>query len=199
MLLMAALTPTERVEKFILRARKVNEHSLLRDHQTLMNELASGTVRVRVEVNMKTGAAQHKVHIELPPEEAFESFAARVRPFILRKEAVYWETVLDALESLVSAETLAEVVDIQDLRDQWSNVLQGTKVTQAFYMVTEEGKMTDVALADLWLYSDFLHTQPVQSAVGQNFTLNPVSSRRWRIRPHRGMREQHVQRHRPSG
>lgn len=167
-----AMDARERVGRFVLRARKLNEHSLLRDHQELMNQLASGTIQVRVQINMTTGEAQHKVQIELPIEEQFESFAARVRPFTMRKEPVYWEVVLDALESLLSAETLAEVVDIQGLRDQWSNVLQGTQVTQAYYMVSQDGKMTDVALAELWLYSDFLHSQPIQSAAGKSFTLN---------------------------
>jgi hypothetical protein len=58
-------------------------------------------------MNMRTGEAEHRVMLELPPEELFESFAARIRPFIMRKEAIYWEVVLDALEKLVSPETLA--------------------------------------------------------------------------------------------
>jgi hypothetical protein len=51
--------------------------------------------------------------MELPPEEAFESLAARLRPFTMRKEPVYWETVLDALEKLLSPEVLAEVMELR--------------------------------------------------------------------------------------
>jgi hypothetical protein len=56
-------------------------HSLVREHGQLLNDLGSGTVKVNIQVNKKTGEADHSIHMELPPEEAFESFAARVRPF----------------------------------------------------------------------------------------------------------------------
>jgi hypothetical protein len=110
--------------------------------------------------------------MELPPEEAFESFAARLRPFVMRKESVYWQLVLDALEELLSDETLADVIDIEDLRNHWRGVVEGSKVAQAYYVVTESGQLSDVQLADLWLNSDALHTQPIQSAVGNDLSLN---------------------------
>jgi hypothetical protein len=110
--------------------------------------------------------------IELPPEEAFESFAARLRPFTMRKEPVYWELVLDALEELVSPETLAEIVDIDDLRKHWSTVAEGRKMAQAYYVVTEKGQLSDVELADLWLNSDALHTQLIQSPAGKELSLD---------------------------
>lgn len=162
------MDPRERVERFVLRARKVNEHSLVREHRQLMEELAAGTIRVRVLMNMKTGEAEHRVLLALPPEELFESFAARIRPLIMRKEAIYWEVVLDALENLASPETLAEVVDIPDLRSLWDKVVTGTKVAQAFYMVTDKATMSDFKLAERWLYTDLLHAQ----ATDEGFTLN---------------------------
>jgi hypothetical protein len=124
----AILDPRVRLEKFVLRARKVLEHSLIREHIDPMNELASGTIRVRVLVNTETGESEHRIQMELPPEEAFESFAARLRPFTTRDEPIYWEVVIDALENSLSQEALAEVVDIDGLRDHGSNVLQGVKV-----------------------------------------------------------------------
>jgi hypothetical protein len=147
-------------------------HSLVREQFQLLNDLASGTMKVNVLVDKKTGEVQTRVRMELPPEEAFESFAARLRPFLIRKEPVYWEVVLDALESLLSDGTLAEVVDIDDLRKHWSSVVEGSQVAQAYYVVTDKGKLTDVQLADLWLNSDALHTQLIQSAVGQDLSLN---------------------------
>jgi hypothetical protein len=86
-----AIEPAERVERFVLRARRVMAHSLVRDHSKVLNELASGTIQVHVQVNKATGEATHRFTMELPPEEAFESFAARLRPFTMRKEPVYWE------------------------------------------------------------------------------------------------------------
>lgn len=169
---MVLLDPRDRVERFVLRARKVMAHSLVREQMELLADLASGTIKVNVLVDKKTGESEHRVLMELPPEEAFESFAARLRPFTMRKETVYWEVVLDALESLLSEETLAEVVAIDDLRKHWSNVVDGSQMAQAYYVVTEKGKLTDVQLADLWLNSDALHTQLIQSAVGKDLSLN---------------------------
>lgn len=63
--------------------------------------------------NHVTGEAKHRLQMKLPPEEEFESFAARLRPFVKRKESVYWAVVLDALEKLLSEETLADLVDMQ--------------------------------------------------------------------------------------
>jgi hypothetical protein len=169
---MPLLDPRARLEKFVLRARKVLEHSLIREYMDLMNELASGTIRVRVLFNRQTGESEPRMRMELPPEEAFESFAARLRPFTMRDEPIYWEVVIDALEKSLSKDTLADLVDIGGLRDHWSNVLQGVKSTQAFYMQTKNGTMTDVQLASLWLNSDFLHAKPIHSAIGQDMTLD---------------------------
>jgi hypothetical protein len=81
-----------------------------------------------VEWNHGTGEAKHRLQMKLPPEEEFESFAARLRPFVMRKESVYWAVVLDALEKLLSEETLADLVDMQTLREYWSEVVKGSQV-----------------------------------------------------------------------
>src|ERR1700694_1325331 len=128
---MVLLDPRDRVERFVLRARRAMAHSLVREHAQLLNDLGSGTFKVNVLVDTKTGEAEHSMRIELPSEEAFESFAARLRPFTMLKETVCWEMVLDALESLLSDETLAEVVDIDDLRKHWSNVVDGSHIHQS--------------------------------------------------------------------
>ncbi len=125
-----------------------------------------------VQLNQKTGESKHKIRMELPPEEAFESLAARLRPFTMRKETVYWETVLDALERLLSSEVLAEVMDFESLRAYWKEVTEGKKVAQAYYVMTESGQLTDVELADQWLNSDALHTQLIHSATGQQLGLD---------------------------
>jgi hypothetical protein len=170
---MPALDPRDRVQRFVLRARRVLAHSLVRDHLDLLSKAAQGTITVHVEWNHVTGEANHRLQIKLPPEEQFESFAARLRPFVMRKESVYWAVVLDALEKLLSEETLADLVDMQTLRDYWSEVVEGSQVAaQAYYVMTDSGQLSDVQLADLWLNSDALHTQPIQSAVGKDMSLN---------------------------
>jgi hypothetical protein len=54
-----ALDPRDRVQRFVLRARKVMEHSLVREHLPLLNEVAKGTFKLIVEVNNKTGESKH--------------------------------------------------------------------------------------------------------------------------------------------
>ena len=80
--------------------------------------------------------------------------------------------MLDALEKLVRPETLAEIIDVDDLRNHWSTVAEGKKMAQAFYVMTEKGQLSDVELADLWLNSDALHTQLIQSPVGKELSLD---------------------------
>ncbi|BBY15100.1 hypothetical protein [Mycolicibacterium litorale] len=169
---MPALDPRDRLQRFVLRARRVLAHSLVRDDLDLLNEVARGTFKIAVETNRETGESTHRLKIQLPPEEAFESLAARLRPFTIGKESVYWSSVLDALEKLLSKETLASTVDIQSLRDYWSEVVEGSKVAQIYYFMTDNGTLTDVELADRWLNSDSLHTEPIKSAIGQDTTLN---------------------------
>ena len=103
-------------------------HSLVRDNIELLNDAAHGTFHVNVEVNTKTGEGKHRFKRNLPPEEAFESLAARLRPFVMRKESVYWAVVLDSVEKLLSKETLTELVDIPSLREYWSTVVEGSQV-----------------------------------------------------------------------
>jgi hypothetical protein len=169
--LMPALDPRDRVQRFVLRARKVMAHSLVRDHPELLTAAAQGTVTLQIQVNTKTGESEHRVRHELPPEEQFESFVARFRPFTIGWETVYWSAVMDALEKLLSKDTLAELVDIEGLRDHWQQRVEGSAVAQAYYVMTENGTSTDAKLADLWLNSDALHTQQIQSAIGKDMSL----------------------------
>jgi hypothetical protein len=166
------LDPRDRVQRFVLRARKMMAHSLVRENFDLLNDLAAGTFRATIEVNTKTGEGTAMLKKTLPPEEAFESFAARLRPFTVGKETVYWSAVLDALEKLLSKETLAEIVDIDSLREHWKRVVEGSNVAQAYFVMTEKGQLTDAQLADLWLNSDALHTQPITSDIGKDLSLN---------------------------
>jgi hypothetical protein len=169
---MPALDPRERLRRFVLRARKVVAHSLVREHLELLNAAAQGTFTLQIQVDLKTGEGEHRLQFKLPPEEQFESFAARIRPFTIGKEPVYWASVLNALEKLLSKETLAELVDIDSLRDHWRERVEGSTVAQAYYVMTENGVITDVKLADLWLNSDALHTQLIESAIGKDMSLN---------------------------
>ena len=79
---------------------------------------------------------------------------------------------MNALEKLLSKETLAALVDIEGLRDHWRKGVEGSTVAQAYYVMTQNGIITDVKLADLWLNSDALHPQLIESAIGKDMSLN---------------------------
>lgn len=121
----------------------MNAHSLVRDHLKLLQAVADGSFKIRTVKNTETGEYEQRLLIELPPEEAFESLAARLRPFTMRDEPVYWELVLDALEGLTSQETRDEIIDIEQLRAAFSAVTEGRKTPQAYSVITEAGNLTD--------------------------------------------------------
>jgi hypothetical protein len=50
-------------------------------------------------------------------------------------------------------------------------MVEGSTVAQAYYVITQTGTITDTKLADLWLNSDALHTQLIQSAIGKGMCL----------------------------
>lgn len=151
----------------------MREHSLVRDHRELMNDLAQGRFHVNVEVDNATGNGKHRFSVELPPEESMESFAARVRPFTMAREPVHWAKVIDALERLLDQHTLTQVVDLDDLRNHWTRIAEGKrKESHAYFFATENGRMSDVQIADLWLNSDALHSQTIESAIGNDTDLD---------------------------
>lgn len=168
---MPALDPRDRLRRFVLRGRKLAAHSLVQEHPDLLMRAAKGTFTVHVEWNQKTGDSKHWLQMKLPPEEQFESFAARIRPFTIGKEPVYWSAVLDALEKLLSKETLTELIDIQGLRARWRERVEGSTVAQAYYVMTENGTITDMKLADQWLNADALHAQLINSVIGKDLGL----------------------------
>jgi hypothetical protein len=128
----------DRLERFVLRARKVMAHSLVRDQMELLQAVANGTFKVRVEKDPETGERELRTLMELPPEEAFESFAARLRPFTMRDEPVYWENVLDAIEDLAPQQIRDEILDVGELRAAFVGVTQSKKQSQAYSVTAGE-------------------------------------------------------------
>jgi hypothetical protein len=138
----------------------------------LLQEVADGTFTIRTIKDAETGEYEQRLLLELPPEEAFESFAARLRPFTIRDELVYWENVIDAIENLAPQEICDEVIDLEGLRAAFTGVTQGRQTAQAYSVITESGTLTDLQLAEIWLYSDALHAQVIKSAVGNDLGLD---------------------------
>lgn len=78
------------LERFVLRARIVQDHSLARDIGVLRN-LAREQVKVVITRNLKTGETSTELKpVDLLPAEQVESAAARVRPVFLKKDKVHY-------------------------------------------------------------------------------------------------------------
>ncbi len=134
--------------------------------------MADGTFKFQVAKDSETGERELRFLLELPPEEALESFAVRLRPFTLRDERVYWELVLDAIADLAPQELLDEVLDIEGLWKMFDDITKRKKSAQAYFVMAESGQLTDMELADLWLNADAMHAQVIESAVGNELGLD---------------------------
>lgn len=156
----------------MLRARTVMAHSLVCEQRELLQAVADGTFKISVKKDPETGEREVRSLKELPPEEALESFVARLRPFTMRDEPVYWESVLGAIEDLVPPEIRDEALDLTDLRAAFAGVTQVKPQPQAYFVITESCQMSDLQIANLWLNSDALHAKAIKSAVGQDTNLD---------------------------
>lgn len=158
------LAARETLEAFVYRARRVEAHSLMRDvqtpgaQQTNLLKWANGTFV------MTTGAAGDPVATitwDLPPEELFESLAARCRPFILDNETVFHSNVMKALGALTRGnDKIANA--IKGLRGDWQRVTQRKDFVGFYTRVGEVGgplgePIHDVQSARSWLYGDLVH------------------------------------------
>ncbi|SJN11965.1 hypothetical protein FM113_13525 [Leucobacter sp. 7(1)] len=147
--------------RFVIRARRVEAHSLVQDEKTLLG-YAKGTFKVTLGFD---GAAI--IRRPLPEnEEEFESLVARIRPLTLKSEPIYYAKVLGALERVLeqcapSAEVLTEY---QALKVSWEATdLQGTQVqgysVQRSRLDGSEATkhVSDTQFAAAWVYADLVH------------------------------------------
>lgn len=165
-------TPQAVIEGFLLRTRRVMAHSLIREQAALMTKLHKGQVTIWVTVNTKTGEEKHRLQVEYPPEEALESLASRVRPLILRKEPIYYEKALNALEQLVGTEALNDEIDLAWWHRSWRAVIDANLAAQAYWVATPSGTTTDRKLMNAWLYGDVIHAQSRRSPVIRDLSID---------------------------
>lgn len=153
------------VSQFVLRARRVAAHSLARSRDSLA-ELAVLKISGHLTLD-GTFTTRHK----LPDEEVFESLAARVRPFTLASEPIYFVKLFESLHRLLetsSASTGDEISNrLVKLRAEWTTIdLQG-RGQLAFWIQSERRdgsdkspQVTDIQLAASWMYADLVHSDP---------------------------------------
>lgn len=90
------------VERFILRAKRVELHSLVKSGE--VKRLANPVFNVTISTN-------DSITIQYPVcknEESLESLASRLRPFMLETESIYLKKVFKAILCLVPLEKFTE-------------------------------------------------------------------------------------------
>jgi len=156
-----------RIEAFVRRARRVEAHSLLTDLRRFQG-WADGTTEIGPIDGVLTMTQ------EVPPEEAFESLAARCRPFLLQRDPIHWASVLKSLRAFLKDDVVFGP-GMESLRDSWGTALSPGQ--DAGFAVSKPDEVADDAvwfatLADSWLYGDIVHADPVAQAKTAGHTLN---------------------------
>ncbi|MFF0189058.1 hypothetical protein [Streptomyces sp. NPDC005244] len=147
----------EYLEAFVVRARRVEEHSLAADWDALVR-LAEIQMRV---VALDNGDL--RIRHEYPAEEVVESAAARLRPILLEGDACYYQKALKALGYF--CRTLPRDSEwLRSARSEWRTRVQPTTAEEAGYWVMvsnaatgEDHRLDRHRLAMAWIYGDVVH------------------------------------------
>lgn len=157
-----SLAPRQIIDRFVWRARRVEAHSLVQ----------SGDVEryaKRRETYSITTEGVSLVSDNVPAdEEAVESLAGRLRPFIVQSEPIYLAKVFKSLDELMPADSLTkEEREVYGSVKGWFerryvNKNEGLYTIQVF---DKDGnphtkRMSDSLLAESWLYTDYVHADP---------------------------------------
>ncbi|MET9695176.1 hypothetical protein ABZY81_43610 [Streptomyces sp. NPDC006514] len=145
------------LEAFVLRARRVEKHSLAADWNELV-ALGAGSMKVTV-----TGE-QAVLRQELPPEELVESAAARVRPLLLEDDPCAYLKALAAV-GYFCRDLPGETSEVKAKRAEWQ--ARTRPAADSGYTVMLENttsgqttSLTDHDLAWAWIYGDVVHHDP---------------------------------------
>lgn len=160
-----SIAPQEALERFVIRARRVQAHSLVQD----------GTVekyaqpRVTVTMAPSTGRTTLKEHV-IEDEEALESLATRLRPFIVGSDPIYLSKVFKAIRASVSAEAISEDEKLERClvsAEHWFEHRYEKKDSKAYAVQLldkdenpQTGYLSDALLAESWVYTDTVHADP---------------------------------------
>lgn len=144
---------------FVIRARRVEEHSLTQDSQQLQSWAQATFTLSGVE-----GQPFSEIRWDLPPEETLDSLAARCRPFIAKSDSIYWSKVVGALGFYIRGQDDVQLASALDtLRRNWREVDRDTPGSLGFESRAggENGELGEIigskTLAYTWLYGDLVH------------------------------------------
>ncbi|MEU5243632.1 hypothetical protein AB0G81_05860 [Streptomyces asoensis] len=158
------------LESFVLRARRVAEHSLAGDWERLVS-----LIDPRIGVRFENG--EIRIRHELPAEEVVESAAARIRPILLATEDCFHMKALKAL-GYACRELPRDAERVRAVRTEWKTRVDPATPLDAAYRVLvadvvtgEEHDLDAHRLALSWIYGDVVHHDTERRKEGDPFGL----------------------------
>lgn len=156
------LSPQQVIERFVIRARRVEAHSLVQSGAIRRYAQPCETYSVSREGITRTDSNIAK------DEEAIESLAARLRPLILPSEPICLKNVFKAIHSSVDVEALGkQEADRLNTIEEWVVHRLGERDSSLYTMqlIDNHGEpmtdpLSDETLAESWLYADVVHASP---------------------------------------
>jgi hypothetical protein len=146
-----------RLEAFVVRARRVEAHSLAADWDVLV-ALAGAPYTVTA-----LGNGEARVRQEYPAEEIVESAAARVRPLLLEGDACSYLRALAAV-GYFCRELPQDTKWVKAARAEWRTRVEPNAAWEGGYQVMIgdaaagwTAELDDRKLARAWIYGDVVH------------------------------------------
>lgn len=141
------------LEAFVVRARRVEAHSLAADKDEL-HRLATANF----DVTDKAESGEATLRRTFPPEEQVESAAARVRPFVLNRDPIHHAKVTAALGAFTGTNDLA-IAEVSKAKGWWKAIDPRSEHVRGYALqrTTVEGVsdyVSDNVLAFAWIYGD---------------------------------------------
>lgn len=158
------IQPLRRLERFVLRARLVQDHSLAAD-KLVLEQNAKRKFVIQPFMDLESGTMRLRMSAPLLPTEQVESAAARVRPIFLKSDGVHYDDVLNDLKTaadLTAEETESLRASFQQADPDYPESKRNT--------VRSEPRTTNKELAGAWLYGHLLHDDEKRRTYSAGFT-----------------------------
>lgn len=172
------LTPEvarESLEAFVVRARRVEAHSLVKSGE--IDKLAEQTITTTIEVT--TNIATVRLNCRPEDEEIFESLAARIRPCIIgdpvnvRRSARSLKLLAKEVLTAEQDNALEDIINWYDSHIEARNSIFGFEEIESLDDPDRIVSAPDVTLGMGWLYADLVHANPdSRNSVAAEFPYN---------------------------
>lgn len=164
----------QNLERFILRSRMVEEHSLAQDRAAL-GKLSRRVLNFNITESLSTGEKT----IELAPtplisSEQLESAAARVRPIFLFSDGIYYADALRYLYELLDSESMKAgvkslLLEFQVADPDYPESKRNTTKAPDNYVSNKD-------IAAGWLYGSLLHDDVQRQTYTANMSIEKLFS-----------------------